>query len=78
MSPGEPPEVGAAAAVSLGRMKASTALEALTSAADEIGRGNQIYESCQWAIAQITGDEQPVSLPRRKVSNDPFLKSIAR
>ena len=73
--PKEVAEVGIAAAVSLGRMNA---LEPVESAAAIHGQGDLIYEACQWAIAEITGNEQPITPPIRLAPRDPFLRPIAR
>jgi len=59
-------------------MNAANALGALESASLKQVEGAPIYEACQWAIAQITGGEQPVSSPRRIAPRDPFLRSISR
>ena len=73
--PSEDAEVGIAAAVSLGRMNA---LDPVESAAAIHGRGDLLYEACQWAIAEITGNEQPITPPIRTAPRDPFLRPIAR
>lgn len=73
--PKEAAEVGIAAAVSLGRMNA---LEPVKSAAAIHGQGDLLFEACQWAIAEITGNEQPVTPPVRTAPRDPFLRPIAR
>ena len=71
--PKEVAEVGIAAAVSLGRMNA---LEPVKSAVAIHGQGDLIYEACQWAIAEITGNEQPMTPPIRVAPRDPFLRPI--
>lgn len=73
--PSEVLEVGTAAAVSLGRMHVLAPLE---SAASIHGRGDLLYEACQWAIAQINGDEPPVTPPFRLAPRNPFLRPIER
>jgi HEAT repeat protein len=73
--PSEDAEVGIAAAISLGRMNA---LAPVKSAADIHGHGDLLYEACQWAIAQITGNEQPITPPARIAPRNPFLRPIAR
>jgi len=67
--------VGTAAAISLGRMNALAPVE---SAAEIHGQGDLLYEACQWAIAQITGNEQRVTPPTRIAPRDPFLLPIAQ
>lgn len=73
--PSEDAEVGIAAAVSLGRMNA---LDPVQSAADIHGRGDLLYEACEWAIAEITGNERPVTEPIRMTPRNPFLRPVER
>ena len=73
--PSEAVDVGTAAAISLGRMKATSALEPLRDGVKNLSVGGRVYQACQWAIAQITGTEQPVSPPRPVPPQNPFLRS---
>jgi HEAT repeat protein len=73
--PSEVAEVGIAAAVSLGRMNV---LRPLESAAAIHGRGDLLYEACQWAMAHISGSEQPVTPTIRVSPKNPFLRPIER
>jgi len=73
--PSEDLEVGIAAAVSLGRMKT---LEPLESAAKIHGRGDLLYEACQWGIAHVTGNDQPSTPALRLSPRNPFLRPIER
>ena len=73
--PSEDMEVGIAAAVSLGRMNA---LNPVQSAAEIHGSGDLLYEACEWAIAEITGNERPVTNPIRKTPRNPFLRPVER
>ncbi len=73
--PSETAEVGIAAAISLGRMNA---LAPVQSIAETYGHGDLLYEACQWAVARITGKEQPITPPIRTDPRNPFLQPIAR
>ncbi len=73
--PTEAAEVGTAAAVSLGRLNS---LRPLESAVSVHGKGDLLYEACQWGIAQITGNEQPATRPARLSPRNPFLRPVER
>jgi len=48
------------------------------SAANIHGRGDLLYEACEWAIAEITGNERPVTQPIRMTPRNPFLRPVER
>ncbi|MEO2032751.1 MAG: HEAT repeat domain-containing protein [Planctomycetaceae bacterium] len=74
----EYPEVRAAAAISLGRMHSVQAVEPMQSAMAEMRIGGREYEACQWAISRIQGTPPPVSRPRQRPPQGPFLRSTRR
>lgn len=74
----EPIEVRANSAVSLGRMHAAAALDALRHVYSQNPPGHRVREACGWAIEQITGEDLPAPEPQYVVPRSDFLSPLER
>ncbi|MGD9855879.1 MAG: HEAT repeat domain-containing protein [Planctomycetaceae bacterium] len=74
----EPIELRANAAISLGRMNAVPALEALRHVYGQNPPGHRVREACSWAIERITGEDLTDPEPKNLVPLTEFLQPLGR
>lgn len=72
------PEVCRMSAVTLARIKATSAVGALRSTLDQVSLGSDLGYACAWAIAQLTGEEIPPFEPDIDWQRDWFLVPAAQ